>query len=169
MIAEDHIKTLEGRFWRSSFLGQEESLLSPPRAPQGRWHHSGQKALYLSGSPEGCRVALKVYLSPEDPPRGIYPIDVQVPRLLDLRDPDTRHAMGITLADMHVFWADLHVGGKPVPTWEISDRLRDAGASGLLTPSRSRPDLTHLTLLRWNDGSGALAKRAGEPLAWEAG
>lgn len=49
----------------------------------GRWHKNGQSALYLSGSPEGCRVALKVYLNPNDPPRGIFPLDVTNAKITD--------------------------------------------------------------------------------------
>ncbi|MDA5093648.1 RES family NAD+ phosphorylase [Aliiroseovarius sp. KMU-50] len=163
MTFQRHIKSLQGRFWRSIFLGQEENLLAPAKAPHGRWHYGGQKALYLSGSPEGCRVAVKAYQRSEDPPRGIFPIDVEADRIVDLRLPEIRNALGISLDDLHVFWATLHSEGIHPSTWRISDALRDEGADGVLTPSRSRPDLTHLTLFRWNGVSEPRVARGGSP------
>lgn len=161
---DQHATELTGRFWRSVFFGQEEYLLTPARAPQGRWHHSGQPALYLSGTPEGCRVALKAYQTPDDPPRGIFPMDVDGARVIDLRTAETRDALDMPLDDIHAFWATLQKAGRTVPTWQISDRLRLAGVDGILTPSRSRPDLTHLTLFRWNMPGHAQVAQTGAPL-----
>ena len=167
VTSRTHIAPLQGLFWRSVFIGQEAGLLAPARAPQGRWHHSNQRALYLSATPEGCRVALKAYLTPDDPPRGIYPIDVVCERVIDLRRQEVRDHLGVTLGDIHSFWATLHAKGQRPPTWHLSDRLRGMGLDGLLTPSRSRPDLTHLTVFRWNEGgSSATAHRAGDPEAF---
>jgi RES domain-containing protein len=163
MLPPRHITRASGRYWRAGFLGQEAQLLAPAGAPQGRWHHSRQRALYLSGSPEGCQVALRVYVKPHDPPRGIFPFEVAEARVADLRDAGTRAALGATLEDIHAFWADLQAAGKPSPTWRLSDLLRGLGLDGLLSPSRSRPDLTHLTLFGWNGSSGARIRRAGPP------
>lgn len=163
MTLKAHIKTVVGRFWRATFLGQEDKLLTPAQAPRGRWHHSKQNALYLSGTPDGCRIAVKAYLQPNDPPRGIFPVEVSDARVLDLRDPATRDACSTSLADMHAFWADLHAFGHPSPTWDVSDKARASGVDGLLTPSRSRPDLTHLTLFRWNESEAAQLSITGNP------
>ena len=154
---------ISGRFWRSVFFGQEQDLLTPAKSPRGRWHYGGQDALYLSGSPEGCRIALKVYLRPEDPPRGIFPIAVNNAQVVDLRKPESREAMGTRLDEMHVFWAEFYQRGVHSPTWSISDALRIRGIDGLLTPSRSRPDQTHLTLFQWNRGIGPTVKQDGAP------
>lgn len=155
---------ISGRFWRSVFIGHEEDLFAPAKSPRGRWHYDGQEALYLSGSPEGCRIALKVYLRPDEPERGIFPIEVVNAQIVDLRKPETRRALNITLRDMHVFWADLHRKGIHSPTWTISDTLRNKGIDGLLTPSRSRPDLTHLTLFSWNTSDAPLLTCAAPPV-----
>lgn len=152
MLDARHITRIFGRYWRAGFIGNEASLLAPAGAPRGRWHHKGQQALYLSGSPEGCQVALRVYVDPQDPPRGIFPFLVHNAAIVDLRRPDTREILETSLEEIHAFWADLHAKGQPSPTWALSDRLRDESLDGLLTPSRSRPDLTHLTLFSWNDG-----------------
>nr|WP_282569325.1 RES family NAD+ phosphorylase [Aliiroseovarius sp. S1339] len=157
---------MTGRFWRAAFLGQEDRLLSPARATNGRWHHSSQPALYLSDAPEGCKVAVKACLQPNDTPRGIFPLDVADARIIDLRDPSTRAAVGTSLNEMHVFWADLNAHGIHPPTWGVSDQVRDKGFDGLLTPSRGRTDLTHLTLFRWNDANAPTVPPAGNPEIW---
>jgi len=127
-----------------------DQILSPAASPIGRWHHDGQRALYLSGTREGCAVALRAYARPDDPPRSIVPIQVADARIIDLRDPATRNALHTSLSDIHTFWAKLHAAGSAPPTWDLADQVRAAGACGLLTPSRSRPELTHLTLFHWN-------------------
>jgi len=145
-------------------LGKEDQLLSPAQSPLGRWHTKGQRALYLSGSPEGCRIALKVYRQPNEPKRGIFPITVTNARVADLRLNETREAFEASLEDIHAFWADMAKAGQTSPTWELSDKARSAGLDGLLSPSRSRPALTHLTLFKWNDVKGAQIKRSGPPV-----
>ncbi|RYG90687.1 RES domain-containing protein [Loktanella sp. IMCC34160] len=141
---------VSGRFWRAGFRDRAGMILEPAGAPEGRWHHSGQTCLYLSATPEGCRVAMKVYLQEDDPPRAVFPVKVTATVVTDLRTEAVREALGIALADIHVFWAKIASAGQRPATWSISDRLRDAGFDGILTPSRSRPDLTHLSLFRWN-------------------
>ena len=158
-----HIVPVNGRFWRAGFTGREDQLLAPASAPNGRWHHGGQRALYLSGTAEGCQVALRVYVRPDDPERTIHPFHVQATRIADLRNPVTRDLLQVTLTDIHAFWADLLAEGSLSPTWTLADRLRDSGLDGLLTPSRSRPDLTHLTLFRWNCPEGPTVEGAGAP------
>ncbi|WP_461405302.1 RES family NAD+ phosphorylase [Falsiruegeria mediterranea] len=162
-----HIARIEGRFWRAGFLGQEHDLLSPARAPQGRWHHSGQKALYLSQTPEGCQVALRVYVQPQDPPRAIFPFAVENATVADLRSHQARELWSVSLDDIHAFWAELHAKGEVSPTWHLGDRLRAQGLDGLLTPSRSRPDLTHLSLFRWNAADGPKIRRDGPSQAFD--
>lgn len=162
----EFIRPLAGRFWRSTFVETAHSLTQPASAPNGRWHHGGQTALYLSGSPEGCTVALKVYLRQDDLPRGIFPLDVIAQRIVDLRDARVRDAFEVSLTDIHAFWNDYVQAGETSPTWELSDQLRGLGVEGILSPSRSRPDLTHLTLFNWNTPDGPTVARDGAPLEW---
>ena len=165
MTAESHLHSISGLFWRSSFVGREHHLLDPAGAPMGRWHHNGQTALYLSETPDGCRVATRIYHSPEDPPRFIYPFRVENALVVDLRAAQVRSAFDVSLKDIHVFWRDLHADGQSSPTWALGDQIRSIGATGLLTPSRSRPDLTHLTLFEWNSDHGPSIERSGNPVA----
>lgn len=110
--------------------------LRPATAPVGRFHHSGQTALYTSLTVEGTVVAMQRYLRPDDPPREVVPLTVMATHLLDLR--------GNRAAS--VVWQDIHATGTAAPTWAFSDQARRAGAEGMLYSSRSRPDLTHLVL-----------------------
>lgn len=164
MSLAQYIQPLSGLFWRSAFLRDEAHLIEPANAPIGRWHHGGQKALYLSETPEGCRVATKAYRRDDDPPRGIFPIEVENAQLVDLRRPNVRKLLGASLSDLHVFWADISLRGDWPVTWSIGDQIRNSEATGILTPSRSRPDLTHLTLFRWNDGIGPKITISANPI-----
>jgi RES domain-containing protein len=143
-------RPLTGRFWRAVFVGEEDYLLKPARGRFGRWHYEGQPALYCSDDPEGCRVSINSFAKPNDPERRLFPIEVSADRIVDLCDETTRGSLGVSLSDIHAFWNEYLANGQVSPTWVISDQLRDLGAQGLLSPSRSKPHLTHLTLFSWN-------------------
>lgn len=110
--------------------------LRPASAPEGRFHHSGQAALYCSLTVDGTVVAMQRYLRPGDPLRMVVPLTVQAVQLADLRHNPKAS----------VVWQDIRASGAAAPTWAFSDRAREAGAQGMLYASRSRPDLTHLVL-----------------------
>ena len=122
-----------GIIWRAAFEGQ--SPLFPAFAPEGRFHHSGQAALYASLTPEGCRVAIQRYVAHDDPPRLIHPLHLEAKRVIDMSGRP----------DLSIVWQDLRESG-PSPTWAISDRLRAEGWQAMLYSSRSRPDLTHIVV-----------------------
>ncbi|GGH34322.1 RES domain-containing protein [Cribrihabitans marinus] len=121
-----------GTVWRMTFAGRDAT--TPVTSPEGRFHHSGQWAVYASLSPEGTAVAIRRYLRPDDLPRLICPLVVKADRVADLRGRD----------DMSVIWQDNRATGAASPTWAQSDAARAAGAQALLYSSRSRPDLSHL-------------------------
>ena len=58
-----------GTVWRMIFAGRDPR--APVRSPEGRFHHSGQRALYTSLTPEGTAVAIRRYVAPGDPPRAV--------------------------------------------------------------------------------------------------
>lgn len=125
-----------GPVWRILFASQAAAPLLPARAPEGRFHHSGQFALYASLSAEGASVAIRRYVSGDDPDRVIQRFQVENAQLVDYR--------GQTAAS--VIWQDIRATGAPSPTWSFSDKARARGADGLIYSSRSRPDLSHLVL-----------------------
>jgi hypothetical protein len=128
------VLAFDGIAWHMIPAGADP--LRPASAPEGRFHHAGQIALYTSLTVEGTVVAMKRYLRPDDTPRQVVPLTIQATRLADLRG----------LPDASVIWQDIRAGGAASPTWALSDQARDRGAQGMLYSSRSRPELTHLVL-----------------------
>lgn len=142
-----------GSAYRLVFTDQDALL--PVRSPEGRFHHSGQFAIYTSLTPEGCGVAIKRYLGDNEAPRHIVPLWVTLDRVADLR--------GQTAAS--VVWQDDRARGQIPSTWRLSDAARADGAQGMLYSSRSRPDLTHLVV--FTNVQGRL-RTAGAPLPFPA-
>ncbi|MCK8482811.1 RES family NAD+ phosphorylase [Aliiroseovarius sp. S2029] len=134
-----------GTVYRLNFIGQDTT--APVPSPEGRFHHSGQPAIYTSLTVEGCGVAIKRYLRPDDAPRHIVPLAVDLDRVADIRGQ----------VGASVIWQDSRAAGCPAPTWSYSDQARADGAQGLMYSSRSRPDLTHLTLFTTDPGAVRLA------------
>ncbi len=155
--------TLSGIYYRMKFLHEAEDILNQVRSPEGRSHHGGQRALYLSETPEGCRIATRIYRQADDPARGIFPLSVEGGEVVDLRDLDACAALGIDRTHRQANWQTIRAKGLPSPTWDISDRVRELGLDGMIYESRSQPDLAHLTLFRWNDAGGPKVRRAGDP------
>ena len=161
---------LSGLFWRVKYRHEAGDILGPARAPEGRWHAGGQRALYLSATPRGAVLGTRIYLRPGDPERAIYPLRVSGARVVDLRDAGATARFGIDTTRRTIDWQAFRARGEPAPTWAISDRVREIGLDGMIYASRAEPALTHLTLFRWNeDAESARVEPAGEPLPWSAG
>ena len=158
------IRPVSGRFWRSIYATDADCVLNGARSPEGRYHHDGQPALYVSPSPEYSRIAIDVYLRPDDPPRVIVPLDVSQARLADLRDPDMQRALGLKGHEASVPWQPERAAGLTATSWVASDAARDADADGIVYAARSDPDRWHIVLFRWNDTGGPTVSRAGPSL-----
>lgn len=142
-----------GTVWRILFKAWADQPLAPARAPEGRFHHSGQIALYASLTAVGAGIAIRRYVSSDDPERVIQPLYLNNANLLDLRGRP----------DASIVWQDLRERGERSPTWAFSDHARDLGAQGLLYSSRSRPDLSHCVLFNL---SPSLVHIAGPGQPW---
>lgn len=154
---------LSGKFWRVRFVADDATLIAPAATPEGRFHHSGQTALYLSGSAEGAVIATMTYVGPGDAERAVYPLAVAGARVIDLRDPIAVARHGLDVTHRAARWQEDRAAGRPARTWAISDAARATGADGILYASRKRPDLAHLALFRWNEPGAARVTRAGDP------
>jgi len=88
-------------------------------------------------------VLFRSYLAADDPPRVIVPLEVSAFRVLDLRRAGSNPA---NIPPTSVVWQDQRKQGARASTWDISDNARRLGAQGILYPSRTRPDLSHLVL-----------------------
>jgi RES domain-containing protein len=68
-------------------------------------------------------------------------------------DPCVRDAAQVTLAQLSCAWERLAGDRKPVPTWELADRLIAAGCAGVIVPSfasRATADDRNLVLWSWS-------------------
>jgi len=145
-----------GRVWRI-LLADRSDPLAPARAPEGRFHHDGQAAIYTSLSPEGCGVAIRRYLATDTRPRIIAPLKVRAMRVRDLRGNAAEGA----LPPASVIWQDARAQGLPASTWGLSDAARRDGAQAVLYRSRSRPDLTHMAIF-----DTTVLTRTGSSVPW---
>ncbi len=147
------ITEFSGLVWRILLRTQSGDPLSSARAPEGRFHHSGQFALYASLSAEGAGIAIRRYVSQCDPPRTIHRLKISKAQVLDLRGQPSAS----------IVWQDMRATGIPSPTWRFSDKARTYGADGLLYSSRSRPKLSHLVLF---NAEHQMIQTAGAPCDW---
>lgn len=127
----------DGPVWRLIPAHLASSPNSPASAPEGRFHHSGQTAVYASLTAEGTRVAMQRYLT-DGVPRVLVPMRLTAQRVADIR--------GIENAS--IVWQDLQRDKEPLPTWSYSDSARLAGAEAMLYSSRSRPELSHVVVFK---------------------
>ncbi|WP_051294672.1 RES family NAD+ phosphorylase [Gemmobacter nectariphilus] len=146
------VTDLSGRFWR--ILPVAADPLSPAPSPEGRFHHSAQRALYCSPTAQAAGHAVAPYLRPGDL-RLAVPLRLTGARIADLRDPATLAALGLQGHETAVPWLPERAAGQPATTWRASDAARAAGACGMIYTARSAPDRWHLVLFRWNTASGA--------------
>jgi len=144
------LKPLSGTFYRLKETARAGEILAPAHSPEGRFHHDRQKAIYLSETREGYRVAMSYYARPGDAPQTMFALHLSAARILDLRDARQCTRFAIDPANSNIRWQKERAAGQIASTWAISDAARAAGADGMLNPSRSRPGLTHLVLFRWN-------------------
>ena len=144
---------ISGRFYRILFAADQSRLLQGAITPEGRFHHSGQAALYMSPTPEAAKIVVATYLSDGDPPRIIAPLKVTNARVLDLRRGDVLAHLGLTGAEPSVLWQPQRAMGLPATSWAASDAVRGAGADGMIYTSRKDPARWHLVLFHWNTGA----------------
>lgn len=124
-----------GPVWRLVPRARTRTPALPARAPEGRFHHSGQTAAYASLSAEGTAIAIARYLG-DGVPRVLVPMRLDALRVADMRAERAASAV----------WQDIRANGAPAPTWAFSDAARADGAQAMLYASRSRPDLSHVVV-----------------------
>jgi RES domain-containing protein len=120
----------------------------------GRFNPQGVPALYLA-----LDFATAVIEANQGLPfRFVAPITlvsyaVDCDDLLDLTDTKVLRRHGGKPADLACAWKLLAETGKPVPSWILAERLRSAGASGIVVPSFSpgaAADAKNLVLWTWS-------------------
>ena len=125
--------------------------------PPARFNRLGQDALYLSPDVESARVAIGQDVRTGDRPRVLLTFEVQRCALFDLRAPEAADIYALASQP----WRKLVSAGSEPSSWSAADRLRTEGYVGLIDPSRRRPGLWHITLLRWNEPNAPSVFRLG--------
>jgi len=110
----------QGIVWTVVLAGADARL--PVAAPEGAFHHAGQRAIYAALTAEGAIAARWPLAHPDDPPFEVVPLRATLARVADART-DGRPAMN---------WHDARRQGEPGPAWGLIDAARAAGAEGLL-------------------------------------
>lgn len=155
-----------GRFWRAIKAPEVHRVLMGAASPEGRFHHDGQPALYLSPQADWARIAVRSYLREGDPPRVVVPVALNSVELADLRDPGTCARLGLAGHEASVPWQPERATGLPATSWRASDAARRAGVNGIAYASRSDPLRWHVVLFRWNLPGVPSAIEDGAPLPW---
>jgi RES domain-containing protein len=154
---------LSGRFYRIVLRDDLARLLNGAKSPEGRFHHHGQSALYLSPTPEAAGHAVAPYLRAGDGPRVVAPLRLTGARICDLRVAATRTTLGLAGHEADVPWLPEREAGLPTTTWIASDAARAQGADGMIYTARSAPARWHLVLFRWNVAGAAHLTADGAP------
>ena len=168
MISTPPVKLtpIKGTFWRIVWQDRKNSILDGVLSHEGRLHHSGQKALYISPTPEWAAMAVDAYVRPGDPPRLLVELEIHKGQVIDLRDADSCHAVGVTVETAGVPWQPERDQGKRATSWQASDAVRRTKADGLIYPARSYPERWHVVLHRWNEPGAARISETGYTRPW---
>ena len=161
------MKSLSGQFYRVIFARDLPNVLQGIRHPEGRFHHDGQPAIYMSPSPETAAIAVATYIRPGDPARITVPLGLDGANMLDFRRPDVEKSLGLTGGETSVTWQDQRAVGLPATSWLASDAARDAGADGMIYPSRKEPSRWHIVLFRWNRKNAPELSQSALPLVFD--
>ena len=159
---------LSAPFWRIVFTSDAPNVLAGSLMPEGRFHHDGQQALYLSPDPIWAGHAVKAYVKTDDRPRVIVPVSVQADAVADLRDTATLDSLRLRGHEAAVPFLPERAAGRVATSWRASDAAREAGAQGMIFPARRDPSRWHLVLFSWNEPGGATAALQGSAEPWRA-
>ena len=148
------LSCVEGAFFRIMFARDAGRVLAGAAAPQGRYHHDEQHALYVSSRPEWTWKAVESYIKSGDPLRVVYRLHVSMARVVDIRNENHRNLLGVARSDSDAPWQPQLASGNRPSTWNVSDKARKSGADGLIYTARTAPERWHLVLFRWNELGG---------------
>lgn len=147
----------KGTFYRAIDPRYRELAIAGSRAA-GRYSRPDEPTLYLSSSLDGVEAAMIAHRDARSAALEIVEVDVEATGIVDLRDAEALDALGIDLADAAAPWQDIAAAGGTPRSWAVRDRLLEAGANGVIDPSRKRPGLWHLVLFRWNEAGAPIVR-----------
>lgn len=119
----------------------------------GRFNRIGMPCFYAALSPETAWLEAQQGFAFKAQPLTICSYRAELSNILDLTDPAVRDAVQISMAQLGCAWERLAGDRKPVPTWELADRLIAASCAGVIVPSfasRATSDDRNLVLWSWS-------------------
>jgi RES domain-containing protein len=162
------------RFEGLGYRGHDPSWAFAPTSGQGaairggRFNPAGAPALYLSLAVETVFKEVSAGLARRFDPLTVCAYEVDCDGLVDLSTDEARAAAGVRLEDMAAPWMLDRAEGRRPASWLVHDRLRAAGAAGVVVPSfanGARPEELNLVLWTWGDTppsrSGSLTRTGG--------
>lgn len=156
---------ITGTFYRILFEADQHLVLTGAKNPEGRFHHDGLPALYLSSRTDWAAKAIETYRHAGDPRRVAVPLRVEKARIVDLRKADHCRLLSIRPLDASVPWQPQRQLGQSADSWKPADIIRSSEADGMVYSARSAPERWHLVLFRWNALGGPQIKVAGPAIA----
>lgn len=119
----------------------------------GRFNRIGMPCFYAALSLETAWLEAQQGFAFKAQPLTICSYRAELSDVLDLTNPDAHEAADVNHAQLGCAWERLAGDRKPVPTWELAERLIAAGCAGVIVPSfasRATPDNRNLVLWSWN-------------------
>jgi RES domain-containing protein len=101
----------------------------------GRFNPKGVPALYTSTGIVTAMAEAQQSFSRKAQPMTVVAYDVDCADVLDLGDPATLAAEGVTPDDLACAWQLLVSTGAPVPSWLLAQRLIARGVAAVVVPS----------------------------------
>ena len=157
---------LSGDFFRILYQQDPSRLLAGAISREGRFHHDGQSALYLSPNPAAAARTVAAYVKANDPPRILARIALTGAGVINLRDRDTLTVLGLNGTEAATLWRPQRRAGLAATSWRASDAARATGACGMIYTSRDLMSRWHLVLFNWNRATGAPLGETGLPIRY---
>jgi RES domain-containing protein len=119
----------------------------------GRFNRAGIACFYAALNLETAWLEAQQGFAFKAQPLTICSYRAELSDVLDLTNPDVREAADVTLTQLGCAWEQLSGDRKPVPTWELANRLIASGCAGVIVPSfASRATANDRNLVLWSWG-----------------
>lgn len=118
----------------------------------GRFNPKGVAALYLSLRYETAILEASQGFKNKMQPLTIVQYELDFDDVVDLRVPKEQAAWKAPLKLLGSKWEFLASKSKPVPTWDLADRMTSAGVAGIVVPSfahKATGKDANLVLWKW--------------------
>lgn len=117
----------------------------------GRFNRPGIACLYTSLRFETAWLEAQQAFAFKAQPMTLCSYRIDSSDILDLTKDEGLAAALISRAELACAWEVLAADRKPVPTWELADRLIKAGCAGIIVPSfAARASERDINLVLWH-------------------